>query len=203
MLIWKIFHSKTTTMQKPLYLLKGTLYRNKDKNSKLVEINEAFMDDHPIVARDKAFRTYQNYVDVLLESKNANYLSHQQAESVLQPFLDSGKREFVLNNPSLEMDSDFDKGLHLYFIPNPDKKSYTKENEIYYPEKYCIHIMDNKKEDLRRYILNSLIFECDYYTKHKFVSNDQETWTYKRDTSGKMKKISILSTPLTDLLDIL
>jgi len=190
-------------MQKPFYLLKGTLYRNKDENSKLVEINEEFIDDHPIVARDKAFRAYQNYVDVLLESKNTNYLSHQQAESVLQPFVDSGKKKLALNNPSLEMDGDFDKGLHLYFIPNPDKKSYTKENEIYYPEKYCIHLLDNKKTDLKGYVLNSLIFEYNYYIEHQFVTDDQETWTYRRDSAGKMKTITILSTPLIDLFEIL
>lgn len=191
-------------MQKPIYLLKGTLYRNKesDKND-LIEIHEKFCDEEPIEARTKAFKKFQSYVEVLLESKELRFHSHEQVERELNSFVDSGERHFALNIPELEIDNDFDKGLFLYFIPNPDKKILTKENQVYYEEKYCIHLIDNKKTDLRKYIINSLIFEFDYYGKHNFNTSDHECWTYKRSVSGKMNKVSILDTPHTNLFEVL
>ncbi len=190
-------------MQKPIYLLKGTFYRNTDDHSDLVEVYEEFSDENPIEARKRAFSMYQSYIEVLLESKELSYQSHQQAEQVINSFVDSGKKSFALNNPALEMDNDFDKGLFIYFIPNPEQKMFTKENEVYYPEKYCIHLIDNKKIDLRKQILNSLIFEYNYYVNSNFSTGDQECFAYTEDKSGEMKEIAILNTSITDLFEIL
>ncbi|MCW3786867.1 hypothetical protein [Plebeiibacterium sediminum] len=190
-------------MQKPIYLLKGTFYRNTDDHTDLVEVYEEFSDENIIEARNRAFSMYQSYIEVLLQSKDLYYQSHQQAEQQLNSYVDSGKKSFALNNPALEMDDDFDKGLFLYFIPNPDHKTYTRENEPYYPEKYCIHLIDNNKTDLRKHILKSLIFEYNYYVNSNFSTGDQECFAYTEDKSGDMKKIAILNTPITDLFEIL
>ncbi len=190
-------------MIKPIYLLKGTFYRNKEANkSDLVEIHEEFYDAKPIIARTQVFKKFQSYVDVLLESKGLRFQSHQQAERDLNSFVNSGERHFALNIPELEIDNDFDKGLYIYLIPNPERKKKTLEGKTIYDEKHCIHYIDNKMCVLRRYVLNSLIFEFNYYGKYNFNMGDQECWTYRRGVSGKMKKVSILNTPHPDLFEI-
>ena len=188
---------------KSIYLLKGTLYRDKAKHSNLIEIHEEFYDENLIVARMKAFCKYQSYIEVLLESRNIAAVSHEQSGHHMQYFIDSGKKQLMLNNPDLEIDTDFDKGLFLYFIPNADKKIYTKENQIYYTEKYLVHFMDNNKVNLWKHVLDFLILEYKFYIKHNFSIGNNVIITWKKDLNGKMQNILILRTPLTDMSDIL
>lgn len=52
-----------------------------------VEVNEIFKNENPIIAREQAFNFYQDYIDVLLESKGKSYISHEETEKELQDFL--------------------------------------------------------------------------------------------------------------------
>ena len=53
-----------------------------------LEVNEEFYNDNPILAREAAFKYYQNYIDVLLEAKGLHYESDKQAREVLESFYD-------------------------------------------------------------------------------------------------------------------
>ena len=68
---------------------------SKRNETVLVEINDIFNDKIPITARENAFKTYQNYVDVFLQANNKEYLSYEQTVIELQDFTNSYKREFV------------------------------------------------------------------------------------------------------------
>lgn len=169
-------------MLKPIYLLEGTLYRNQNKNeSDLICIKEEFISEDPIIARRNAFQKYKSYIDVLLDSLGYKFISHQQASRVLRPFVSSGMKTYFRGIPELEIDSDFDKGLFLYFIPSPQDKKYTTEGNVIYLNKYCIHYIDNSQIDFSHQVQKSLNFECKYYSEHHFrtsnqIRNQQAIW---------------------------
>lgn len=52
------------------YIVKAKLIRFiKDGEINFIEFNEKFENSNPIIAREDAFKYYQNYIDVLLEEK--------------------------------------------------------------------------------------------------------------------------------------
>lgn len=52
------------------YQVKRSLYRSKGNQEDLIEINEIFKNQEPILARERAFDVYQNYIDVLFGYAN-------------------------------------------------------------------------------------------------------------------------------------
>lgn len=80
---------------KIFYHLKGTMFRSKKNETNLIEINEIFEDENPIIAREKAFNAYQNYIDVFLQAKEKEYISYEQTVIELKDFTSSYKREFL------------------------------------------------------------------------------------------------------------
>lgn len=189
-------------MPKPLYVLEGTLYRNiRTKSSDLINIREEFVSENPIIARTKAFKKFQCYIDVLLESQGFYFKSHQQACQYLTPFIDSGEKKYFRNIPDLEIETDFDKGLFIYFIPTPENKTYTIEGNVIYMNKYCVHYIDNNLNIIKPQVLNSLIFEHNFYKEHQFSTNNQHCWIYKYGKTENVKKISIIHSPIADIFD--
>lgn len=182
-------------MQRPLYLLTGTLYRNKGKDDSLIEIYEEFTDENPIEARRKAFKKYQSYVDVLFDSLEIPYQSTKHTEQSMQNFIDSNRQAFILDESELEMEVDFDKGLFLYFIPYPDKVIYSREKVAIYEENHCIYYIDNKRFDFRKYVQASLIIEFRHYEKFSFTTDNKKCWINKESANGRIKKFPILETP--------
>jgi len=70
------------------YAVKAKLIRSTKDNGEFdfLIINEEFHDESPILAREAAFKYYQNYIDVLLESKGLKYESDNQARKALESF---------------------------------------------------------------------------------------------------------------------
>ena len=52
------------------YQVKRSLYRSKGNQEDLIEINEIFKNQEPILARERAFDVYLNYIDVLFGYAN-------------------------------------------------------------------------------------------------------------------------------------
>ena len=183
-------------MSNPIYHLKGTLYRTQDNLKDLVEIDEVFEDASPIVAREKAFSRYQSLIDVFLQSKDLEYQSHEQAEEKMTDFVDSYKKEYALGNPDLEIDVDFDKGLYIYFITDPNDTFTTKEGVVTYNKKHLIHYLDNQFDSYHGDVLTSLRSEYKYYKDNSYDIKD-----YKCDINTSVifedtPFVTILNTPL-------
>ena len=155
---------------KIFYQLKGTMFRSKGNETDLVEINEIFKDKNPITARENAFKTYQNYVDVFLQANNKEYLSYEQTVIELQDFTNSYKREFVkIGNEIIdEIDVDFDKGLSIYLIYENSPIYQTVEGEKIYENKLLIHFIENKLSDLVWNVLDNLFEEFKVYELNKY-----------------------------------
>ena len=122
---------------KIFYQLKGTMFRSKNNETNFIEINEIFVDESPIVAREKAFNTYQNYIDVFLQAKEKEYISHEQTVIELKDFTSSYKREFLKFGNEIidEIDLDFDKGLNIYMVYQNSPIFKTVEGEVIYENK--------------------------------------------------------------------
>lgn len=157
-------------MRKPLYLLKGTIYRSQSNLEDLVEINEVFQDKDLLVAREKAFSKCQSYIDVFLESINKEYKSYELAIVELESFVNSYKKSYALNNPeSVEFEIDFDKGLFIYLVTDSTDTYTTKEGVLIYNKKILVHSFDNQINQNWRYLCNGLIKEYEYFESNKFL----------------------------------
>ena len=70
------------------------MFRSRGNDTNLIEVNEIFKDDNPIIAREKAFKCFQNYIDVFLDSKGLQYISHEETERVLHDFFNSHEKKY-------------------------------------------------------------------------------------------------------------
>ncbi|MEI6139386.1 MAG: hypothetical protein WCP85_08985 [Mariniphaga sp.] len=182
------------------YYIRGTMFRSKGSENNLVEVSEVFKDENPIVAREKAFRVYQNYIDVFLESKGKRYVSHEETEIVLKDFVSSYKRDFVKIGGQaiggMEIDVDYDKGMNIFLVMADSPALTTRDGELYFEDKRMIHYIGNGFIDFKSEVFESLCFEYSIYQKYGYNMMD-----YKRDynTSGSSKILimrSILETPI-------
>jgi hypothetical protein len=155
---------------KIFYQLKGTMFRSKENETDLVEINEIFKDENPIIARENAFKTYQNYIDVFLQANNKEYISYEQTVIELQDFTNSYKREYwkIGNEIIDEINLDFDKGLNLYMVYENSPIYQTVEGEKIYENKLLIHFIENKLSDLVWNVLDNLFEEFKVYELNKY-----------------------------------
>lgn len=165
------------------YLVRGTLYRNSSTNPDLVEIDVVFKDENPIIAREKAFDFYQNYVDVFLENTGKESGSHQQNICHLRDFLKSENQSvFKIGDEVLfDVDDDFDKGLFVFLVFDDSKKFQTLEGLTIYEEKLLIHRLTYNPTELYVDLYNNLITEFEIYDFNKYdfknhkVDNDKPT----------------------------
>jgi hypothetical protein len=179
------------------YKVKGTLYRSKGKETNLIEIDETFEDENPIIAREKAFGLYQSYIDVLLQSKKKDYVSHKEMVVELKDFVTSGLKHRLLPD-MVDMDA---TSLSIYMVkkvPEPFKNVF---GETDYQDTWRIHYIDNQFEDWSGYVLKSLMYEYSIYIKNGY---DCKGYKVQCDTLNYFKKRSvqpILKTPLFMGLD--
>jgi hypothetical protein len=174
------------------YEVKGTLYRSKGQETNRIEIDATFEDENPIVAREKAFNHYQSYLDVLLQSKGKEYVSHNKAAAELQDFVKSGKRHKFLPE-MVDMDG---MSLSVYMVKKIPQAFQNAFGETDYQDRWRIHYIDNKQEDWSAYVLKSLMIEYSIYAKNGYGCKNQMV---KCDTLFYFKKRSIqpiLKTPL-------
>jgi hypothetical protein len=93
-----------------------------------LEFEEKFEDESPIVARNNAFNLYQNYIDVLLESKGKKYISDSQAREELNSFIDPGtKTKITIQETEIEISDSLGNGIGIFMVidklkPNTDDK---------------------------------------------------------------------------------
>ncbi len=107
------------------YLVKAKLVRFKNGNDvDFLEFEEKFEDETPILARNRAFNHYQNYIDVLLEGRHKEYFSDRQAREELQSFIDPGtKTKIKIQGAEFEISDSLGNGIGIFMVidnPKPD-----------------------------------------------------------------------------------
>lgn len=184
-------------MKTPLYLLQGTLFRNQDNLTDLIEINEEFQDFSLIESRKRAFSKFQSYVDVLLESQGLKYESHEQAEKNLNVFFTPVNMKSSKNDPDInQIDRDFDKGLFLYLVTDPTDIFTTLEGRQIYNKKHLVHFINGKFEIFRELVFNALQLELDFYKSNRIFIKRHKCGIYISRLSKNVKIIPILKTPI-------
>src|SRR6056297_2868275 len=153
-------------MRNKAYLLQGTFFSSAKNKNDIFEVNELFANNNPIQARNEAFNRFLSYLEVFLDSLDITYRSFDQAVNDLHDFIHSGNRKYFLNDPDLQIDMDFDKGLYLYFVPDTTDKSYTAEKRIVYNQKYLIHCFTNNAQQVIDELQRNLNAEYQYYEQN-------------------------------------
>lgn len=174
------------------YKIAGTLYRSKGKEINLIEIDKTFEDLNPILARENAFNHYQSYLDVLLQSKGKEYVSHNNAVTELQDFLKCGQKHKIVPQ-MVDMDG---MSLSIYMVKKIPLAFQNVFGEPDYQDRWRIHYIDNKQEDWSAYVLKSLMYEYSIYVSNGY---DYKNYAMHYDTQNYFKKRStqpILKTPL-------
>ena len=182
------------------YLVSGTLFRSKADENNPIKIFEVFKDDNPIIAREKAFRFYQNYIDVFLESKGRTYVSYEESVIALQDFVNSYQRKFATIGghvlDEMEIHVDFDKGLNIFMILSDSEPLTLPSGELYFDDSYHIHYINNEFMDLKREVFSNLRHEYSLYEKYGY---DIKTNKREFNVAGLLKNpkmLSVLETPI-------
>jgi hypothetical protein len=162
----------------PVYHVYGTLFRQPKLEVNPVIVDKVFKSENLFEARKSAFRYFQNYVDVFLESKGEVYRSHETMQSLLQDFVNSNQTMYSKIGGE-KIDADSDKGLFIYLVDGESK--------------YLIHGFDNGFVDLHPYILVGLVSEYKLYQQYNYKHNEQDIrhWPLKDG-----KTVATLTTPL-------
>lgn len=101
------------------YAFKAKLIRRIKENGEFdfIDVFQEFFDDEPIKAREKAFIFYQNYIDVLLDSKGLSYTSDKQAREVMESFWDPKTSHLELfGEKQLKFPDAFGNGIGVFLI---------------------------------------------------------------------------------------
>ena len=180
------------------YQVRGTMFRDQNDQTNLIEVDEIFKDDSPIIAREKAFNFFQNYIDVFLESRGEVYTTHEAAVIVLQDFVNSYKREYfkIGNIKVMELHTDFGKGLNMCLVMANSKIITTPDGSKFYEDEHLVHYIDNEFDDLKLNVLDELAFEYGLYAKYKY---DCKNYKKDYDVSGSLEEPVVKSTLATPI----
>lgn len=157
------------------YAVKAKLIRHIKGSGEIefLQFEDKFENENPIVARNLAFKHYQNYIDVLLEAKHNKYISDKQAREELISFIDPGtKTKIQLGESEVEFSDTFGNGIGIFLIvdvPKPDNVYDDKEGE-----EILIHGIGNisyLSDDPDRLIFE-LQRESDYYTFFNYQTDN-------------------------------
>lgn len=157
------------------YVVKAKLIRHIKGSGEIefLQFEDKFENENPIVARNLAFKHYQNYIDVLLEAKHNKYISDKQAREELISFIDPGtKTKIQLGESEVEFSDTFGNGIGIFLIvdvPKPDNVYDDKEGE-----EILIHGIGNisyLSDDPDRLIFE-LQREGDYYTFFNYQTDN-------------------------------
>lgn len=157
-------------MNKIFYIIRGEVYRSKGNTENPIEIYEEFREVEPIIARDKVFSYYQNYIDVFLDSKRKNYISHEQAENDLQDFFNSFQEKYSIFG---KIDADFGICIQISFVFDETVVHTLKSGIKIYEGEEVIHGMHKNGEDIKEIYFKNLILEYSLYQKNEHETNGQ------------------------------
>ncbi len=163
------------------YIVKAKLIRYKNADEiKLLEVEEKFENAIPFLAREAAFNFYQNYIDVLLESKGKKYFSDIQAREELQSFISTGTTTKVkFGDKEFEFDDSEGNGIGVFLVVDFPKEKEVATLSLKEGDELLLHGIGNLigfsyNTD---YVIMDLAEECELYEHNN------------HETKGKTRKI--------------
>lgn len=184
------------------YIVRTKLIRFiKENEIDFLEIEEKFENENPIIAREHAFRFYQNYIDVLLEAKGLKYVSDRQTRIELNSYLKSNEPVIIqFDGREIDISEGYGNGIGIYMILDKPKDG---TNEI--GDEFIIHgIGDYNYSNYNLLYINLSFIEYEYYKFYNYFTNNLETdvvffseWEWKDgygDDQPETRKI--LKTPI-------
>lgn len=158
------------------YVVKAKLIRHIKGSGEIefLQFEDKFENENPIVARNLAFKHYQNYIDVLLEAKQKKYYSDKQVREELKSFIDPGtKTKIQLGESEVEFSDAFGNGIGIFLIidmPKPDNVYDDKEGEEIF-----IHGIGNISflNDHSDRLIFELQREFEYYTFYNYQTDNK------------------------------
>ncbi len=156
------------------YVVKAKLIRHiKGANEiEFLQFEDKFENKEPIIARNFAFKHYQNYIDVLLEAKQKKYFSDKLAREELNSFIDPGtKTKIQIGKNEVEFSDAFGNGIGIFLvvdIPMSDNVNDDKDGEEIF-----IHGIGNisYSNDHPDRLIFALQREYEYYTFYKYKTD--------------------------------
>ncbi len=153
-----------------------------------------FVNESPIIAREKAFRYFQSIVDVLYEAKGKEFVSDEQARIDLQAYLNSGN-DFELfgdrpQDQRTKISDDVFNGIRVFANIQDAKSKKSIALQI-----HSINYVDyfERPDDEVIVSLKGLIEECKQYETHSYPYDKQLQFLSLHSIGGKVE--SILKTP--------
>lgn len=147
------------------YIVRGGVYRSKGKTEDTIEFYEEFKNDSPIIAREKAFRFYQNYIDVFLESKEKEYISYEQSEEDLEDFFNSFQKKYSVLG---ELETDLGVGIEISFVHSNKVIHTFKDGMVIYEGEEIIHGINKNYRDFKEIYFENLKAEFTIYVKNNY-----------------------------------
>lgn len=159
------------------YIVKAKLIRFiKGNEIDFLEFEDKFENGNPIIARENAFKHYQNYIDVLLQGKNKIYTSDRQAREELNSFIDPGsKTKIVFGESEVDFSGSFGNGIGIFMIIDNPKKDIVYDDQI--GEEIFIHGIGYTGflSEYSGEIITGLEREFDYYKHYNYDTKNKET----------------------------
>jgi hypothetical protein len=160
------------------YIVKAKLIRFiKDGEVNFLEFNEKFENSNPILAREEAFRFYQNYIDVLLEGKNKKYYNDRDARENLNSFIDPGtSTKIKIGDELVEFKDSYGNGIGVYFVVDRPMQHDIFDDKI--GDEFLIHGIGQSVWNDPQSLMDSLNHEFEYYQHFGYEIKD-----YKREVN--------------------
>jgi len=171
--------------------------KNKDEEFEFIETRKEFHDDEPIRAREQVFRYYQNYVEVMLESKGLKYESFTQARMALDSYLNPNKENTKNYNGTgigimLVIDNPIDYNLSKR---KEEMERFIDETDIEAIKNANIEDLMKFEESLNKYEMIHSIGDISYISDSPeslmcALEREYEYFThFKYDTGNHVEKI--------------
>lgn len=160
------------------YVVRAKLIRLKKGNEiDFLEFEDKFENENPILAREDAFRHYQNYIDVLLQGKGKTYISDRQAREELNSFIDTGTgttTRIKVGETEIDFSDSFGNGIGIFMIIDDPKEDVVFDDKI--GQEVFIHGIGNFS--LFGYNSDSIIFDLErefaYYKHYNYDTKNKE-----------------------------
>mgnify|MGYP006266734907 FL=1 len=176
------------------YIVKAKLIRFiKDGEVNFLEFNEKFENSNPILAREEAFRFYQNYIDVLLEGKNKKYYNDRDARENLNSFIDpETSPKIKIGDELVEFRDSYGNGIGVYFVVDRPMQDDIFDDKI--GDEFLIHGIGKSVCNDPQSLKDSLNREFKYFQHFGYEIKD-----YKREVN--FYEYDIEEAEINELLD--
>jgi hypothetical protein len=177
------------------YIVRAKLIRSlKDSDTDFISFEDKFQNQNPIIAREKAFNHYQNYIDVLLQGNDKTYTSDKQARCDLVNFINTGNTSKIkLGNTEIEFSDSFENGIGIYLVINLPIVNKTIKDKL--DDTYLIHGIENFCPEDYVILMDGLLHEYWYYEYNKLDTKKQAINIDIKNLGIGPEKGTILKTP--------